>query len=92
MIRQPTKKMADKAARLLSTGSVSVLTADQTMVVAAVHGDSGTTYQVSWTRESGWRCGCPAPIYGYRECAHILAVEGCTGRDLTLVATRVDAA
>lgn len=87
MTRQPTRRMALKGSRLLASGRVSVITVNPTMVVASVVGDSGTPYQVAWTRSSGWRCSCPAPTYGYAECAHILAVEGCTGRDLAAVGT-----
>ena len=71
------------------SGSVAVLEADQTKIVATVQGDSGSVWQVSWTRSTGWRCKiCPgADVRPCRVPAHVLAVQGCTGRDLAQVGT-----
>jgi len=65
----------EKARRLLSTGQVQIMAADQDRVTARVAGDSGGLYQVRWDR-GAWSCTCA----NYGTCSHRLAVANCTMR------------
>ena len=60
-----------KAVRMLAEGRLCVaLIARDGTIEAAAEGDSGT-YELGWTAERGWYCGCPASV----ECSHIKALH-----------------
>ncbi len=69
--------LEDKGQRLLSTGAVMVLFADELHIVARVRGDAGV-YDTEWSRWSGWSCTCP----NLHRCSHQAAVASVTTKPL----------
>lgn len=62
-----TENVAVKAARLLTSGSVTVVHRVDRNVIAIVFGDTGT-YEVR-RRRGGWSCTCP----NHGRCSHLTA-------------------
>lgn len=63
-----SEKVQEKAARLLASGSVTVVEATACEFTATVVGDTGR-YEVV-RRRGGWSCDCQC----YRRCSHLTAV------------------
>lgn len=77
----PRETAADKAARLLAHGRVTVRLYDPARreVAVDVKGDSGEEHRVTWTRFAGWDCTCP----NLTACSHRRAAQLICVRPLT---------
>jgi uncharacterized Zn finger protein len=67
---------AEKAQTLLAQGRVQVKFCTDTLIQAAVRGDS-SIYDVRWQRTQGWSCTCAC--FGLK-CSHLAAVRLVTMR------------
>ncbi|MGH3056609.1 MAG: hypothetical protein ACRDPP_00035 [Gaiellaceae bacterium] len=65
----PREDRFAKAARLFSSGRLTVTHVGPERVEATVQGDSAT-YEVGYASGRGWFCTCPA--WG-RDCSHLIA-------------------
>jgi uncharacterized Zn finger protein len=75
------ESIAEKAARLLLAGRLTVVSVVGQTVEARVEGDHAT-YRCGYSRTSGWWCSCP-----YRQlrsrgqaCAHLAALAKVAGK------------
>lgn len=68
-----------KAHRYLAEGRVQVQLANAMQLRVTVQGSE--PYRLEWVRRDGWHCSCPAR----RLCAHLVAAQLVTGRDVAEV-------
>ena len=69
----PRETTADKAARLLAQGRVTVRRVADDAIVCRIRGDSARVYSTGWD-PSGWFCNCEAGALR-RRCSHVRAVQ-----------------